>query len=78
MMEDQRRSYLAYLLRLWQVKSKGGTTWRVTLQSPQSGDRIGFDRLEDLFDYLREQTGESSDYQEGESPTRDEGLGEEN
>jgi hypothetical protein len=60
-MNGQRNGYLAYLLRLWQVETKEGTNCRAMLQSPHSGKRMGFDSLEELFDFLREQTGMISD-----------------
>lgn len=68
-MEQQRR-YLAYLLRLWQANDdetalpKGeapgcwrGTEWRASLESPRTGERKGFASLDDLFAFLRRQTG---------------------
>ena len=61
MMNDQKNSYLAYLLRLWQVESKDGIAWRATLQSPHTGEHKGFDSLEELFVFLQEQTGITSD-----------------
>jgi hypothetical protein len=49
---------------LWQVKGekkKGKTNhemvWRASLDSPQTGDRVGFKNLELLFDYIRKKTG---------------------
>ena len=62
-MQKKRTDYLSYLLRLWrdedqehsQVKDQGAC-WRASLQSPQSGKRIGFLSLEELFDYLRCET----------------------
>jgi hypothetical protein len=60
-MNGQRNGYLAYLLRLWQVERKDGIACRATLQSPHSGEHIGFDSLEELFDFLREQSGMTSD-----------------
>jgi hypothetical protein len=44
--------YLSYLLRLWAVKSAGGTYWRASLENPITGDRQGFPNLEALFTYL--------------------------
>jgi len=44
--------YLSYLLRLWAVKSTGGTHWRASLENPTTGDRQGFPNLEALFTYL--------------------------
>ncbi len=62
-MAKKQTSYLAYLLRLWRVDEKGKTIWRASLQSPQTRERRGFASLDDLFDFLREQTGASSDWE---------------
>ena len=60
-MAKKQTIYLAYLLRLWRVKEKGKTTWRASLQSPQTRERRGFASLDTLFDFLRQQTDVSSD-----------------
>ena len=57
-MTDSRRRYTAYLLRLWQVRNKGETPWRASLESPHSGERLGFASLDDLVSFLRKETGE--------------------
>jgi len=71
-MSRERPDYLSYLLRLWRAGGDGGscgmeekTVWRASLQSPQTGERIGFASLEELFDFLRRQTGVASDSNEG-------------
>ena len=57
------RDYISYLLRMWQESSDEElsppkeATWRATLQSPRTGDRVGFANLDDLFDFLRSQAG---------------------
>jgi hypothetical protein len=56
-MTDERRHYLAYLLRLWQVHSEGELIWRASLESPHTGERHGFANLEALFAFLEEQIG---------------------
>lgn len=53
----QDRKYLSYLLRLWMVKENGEYIWRASLESPKSGAQVGFDSLESLAAYLKEQTG---------------------
>lgn len=60
-MTEQRRGYLAYLLRLWQAKCEDGMDWRASLESARTGERVGFASLEELFDYLRTQTDARSD-----------------
>ena len=49
------RSYLSYLLRLWQTKKDGRLVWRASLQSPDTGERQGFASLEALFAHLRQE-----------------------
>ena len=54
-MNGERQGYQAYLLRLWQVHSGGKWVWRVTLESPHTGERQVFTSLEQLFAHLGEQ-----------------------
>jgi hypothetical protein len=49
--------YLSYLLRLWRVSDEEEPVWRASLKSAHSGERLGFAGLEELFDYLRAETG---------------------
>ena len=66
-MEEERPDYLSYLLRLWRVRERGPPgerapgeepeIWRASLQCPGSGERIGFRSLEELFAFLRRETG---------------------
>jgi hypothetical protein len=63
----QQRQYLSYLLRLWQASAgssdpHGGTPrdpplWRASLERPQSGVRLGFASLQELFVFLENETG---------------------
>ena len=55
-MSKGQRPYLSYLLRLWQVGSEGEGVWRASLEDPHTGECKGFGSLEDLFEFLREQT----------------------
>lgn len=63
----EQPDYLSYLLRLWRLS--GGeersreekTVWRASLESSYTGERLGFAGLEELIDFLREQTGGASD-----------------
>ena len=52
-----REPYLSYLLRLWRVSDEEEPVWRASLKSAHSGERLGFVGLEELFDYLRAETG---------------------
>lgn len=60
----EQPDYLSYLLRLWQVRSDEDVhqsaekpVWRASLESALTGERKGFASLDDLFDFLRAQTG---------------------
>ena len=62
---NQKKRYLSYLLRLWQVS--GGDLpngdqqlWRASLERPQDGDRLGFASLNQLFAFLENETRSSS------------------
>jgi len=63
--------YLAYLLRLWQVKDAGKLAWRASLEDSHTGERQGFPSLEALVAFLWEQVrnrqpeGEASQDNEG-------------
>jgi len=65
--------YLSYLLRLWRVSEVGGAQsageahWRASLESPHSGERVGFAGLEELFGFLLRQTGLASHLDETRS-----------
>jgi hypothetical protein len=54
-MAKQRR-YLSYLLRLWQTSDGDRQVWRVSLESPGTGERRGFAGLEEMLDFLLAQT----------------------
>jgi hypothetical protein len=51
-------TYIAYLLRLWQVGSQLGTVWHASLEDPHTGERRGFADLKGLFAFLEEQTNQ--------------------
>jgi hypothetical protein len=62
----ERPDYLSYLLRLWRASGKEGAAWRASLHCPHTGERLGFASLEELFDFLREQTDTPLDSKEDE------------
>jgi hypothetical protein len=64
--EEQEADYIAYLLRLWRMRGAGSAGWRASLASPDSGERHGFASLDDLFRFLRRQTGAGSDTENAE------------
>jgi hypothetical protein len=51
-MSELRSRYMAFLLRLWQVKNEEGLAWRASLESARTGERHGFASLDELFDVL--------------------------
>jgi hypothetical protein len=51
--------YLAYQLRLWRASEGGGAVWRASLTSSRTRERESFANLDELFDFLRQQTGAS-------------------
>jgi len=54
---EERRDYLSYLLRLWRAGDGKRPTWRASLKSAHTGEQVSFANLEDLFHFLRIQTG---------------------
>ncbi len=57
-MRKQERPYLAYLLRLWQVRDKGRVGWRASVENAHTGERRGFACLADLFTFLENEVGQ--------------------
>ena len=52
-MVNQRLTYMACLLRLWQAGSRGGLpVWRASLENPHTGERLAFGDAKDLFTFL--------------------------
>lgn len=41
-----------YILRMWCIDQREGVNWQSSLEIPETGIRIGFASLEELFDYL--------------------------
>ena len=60
-MAKEQPDYLSYLLRLWQVREKEKVVWRASLESAYTRERKGFTNLDDLFEFLRQQTGVDRD-----------------
>jgi hypothetical protein len=55
-MNDKSTDYISYLLRAWRSNGEGGSAWRASLEDPHTGERMGFACLEDLFNFLRQET----------------------
>jgi hypothetical protein len=55
------KGYVSYMLRMWHdvgdEKAAASTEapWRASLQSPRTGEMVGFASLDDLFGFLRDQ-----------------------
>jgi hypothetical protein len=60
-MTTQEPRYLAYMLRLWQVRDKDEIAWRASLEDAHTGERRGFGSLEMLVAFLQEQTRADND-----------------
>ena len=58
-MISERPRYLAFMLRLWEVGDQDGSTWRVSLESPHTGERQVFASLEALMAFLQTEIGGS-------------------
>jgi hypothetical protein len=65
MMDDQAkqsRKFLkssgrrSYLLRLWRTDGSGHSDLQASLEIPETGERLGFANLEELFAYLMDLT----------------------
>jgi hypothetical protein len=48
--------YLSYLLRLWETTSGRERIWRASLEIPGLQGRRGFATLQELFEFIEEQT----------------------
>lgn len=70
-MKKRPSAYQSYLLRLWPAGDESQIVWRASLDSPGTGERIGFANLEELFDFLRQQTGVSPAADAGPDETND-------
>jgi len=70
LVRQRKRPYLAYLLRLWQVRDEGESGWRASVENAHTGDVQGFAGLADLFTFLEVEVGQIA----GDQPAP--GLGE--
>jgi predicted ester cyclase len=59
--------YRSYLLRLWRIQG-ASSAWRGSIESPHTGERLGFGSLNDLFAYLQKQTGAMPEAEKANSP----------
>jgi hypothetical protein len=62
--KKSRPDYISYLLRLWRVNGENEprprekAVWRASVEDPNTRERKAFASLDDLFDFLRERTGQ--------------------
>jgi hypothetical protein len=56
-MATEQSDYQSYLLRLYPAPSPRETVCRATLQSTQTGKRVGFATLREAFDFLERSAG---------------------
>jgi hypothetical protein len=75
-MNDQTRQYtdraekpqrLSFLLCMWCVDETRCSNWRASLETPETGKRIGFASLEQLFIYLIDISESQKDIQDQEN-----------
>ncbi len=50
--ESKSIQYHSYILRLWSTDRSGAVGWQASLEDPETGKRIGFAILEELFVFL--------------------------
>ena len=53
----EQPNYFSYLLRLWRQGNAERPMWRASLKGVHDGEQVGFASLDDLFHFLRKETG---------------------
>ena len=53
-MNDEPDAYQIYVLRLWRARCQGQWQWRVSVESPHTGERQWFAGLEQFYAFLNE------------------------
>lgn len=64
-MSEENPHYFSYMLRLWQTSERDAKVWRASLDSPITRERLGFENLEDLFEFLHKQLDADDKDEEG-------------
>lgn len=59
-MTKEQAPYFSFLLRLWRAGNDRKPVWRASLESPHSGERLGFANLGELFAYLEARIKEAN------------------
>jgi hypothetical protein len=57
---ENPKEYQAYLVRIWPVRNTEGLVWRASITNARTSESQGFANMEELFDYLRDQTYQES------------------
>ena len=52
-MDTDQHVYRSYLLRLWRSTNDTTASWYASLENPVTGERKGFNNLNDLVAYLQ-------------------------
>ncbi len=58
-MIKRQPQYQSFILRLWQergLQEETAVSWRFSLENTESGQRLGFNQLEDVCNFLKRQT----------------------
>jgi len=62
---------ISYILRIWRADPTKANDWRASLEIPESGKRIGFASMEQLFAYLLDFTEINCDLQSNDNKEND-------
>lgn len=62
------RPYFSYLFRCWQSGQGPWLVWRVSLEDPHTGQRVGFATFDDAIDFLKTRLLNSNDRRNQEQP----------
>lgn len=63
----------SFILRLWRVEHSNVADWLASLEIPETGKRIGFASLEQLFAFLMDLSENNCDLQETEDNGKEDG-----
>ena len=68
----QSNNKCSFILRLWQVEQSNTPDWRASVEIPETGRRIGFASLEQLFAFLMDISEKNCDLKQLEVKTKEE------
>ncbi len=55
--ENSKRVYASYMLRLWQVRIENGSEWTASMQSTATGELRAFASVDALVQFLQAEYG---------------------